>query len=84
MGFTYWQCFRPYGYIETTSCSMGGRHPLTGSPMRWRVLWQYGPLDQGAEGPDVLANFFYGSVTDSSGDCPFQYFKKKQKHGRIL
>ena len=49
--------------------------------MRWRVLWQPGPLDQGAEvlwQPDVLANFFHRSVTDSLGDCPFPYLKKKQ------
>ena len=48
-----------------------------GSPMWWRVLWQPGPLDQGAGGPDVLANFFHGSVTDSLGDRPIHYFKKK-------
>ena len=81
MEFTNKWCCGRYGYTGTTSCSMGGRRPLTGSPMRWRVLWQPGPLDQGAEvlwQPDVLANFFHRSVTDSLGDCPFHSFKKKQ------
>ena len=78
MGFAYWRCYGPYGYIGMTSCSMGGQCPLTGLPLWWRVLWQLGPLEQGAEGPDVLTNFFHGSVFDSLGDRPFHYFKKKK------
>ena len=47
MGFAYSRCSRPYGCTKTTRCSTGGRHPLTGPPMLWGVLWQPGPLDQG-------------------------------------
>ena len=39
MRFAYSRCSRPYGCTGTTRCSTGGRHPLTGPPMLWRVLW---------------------------------------------
>ena len=62
----------------------GRRRPLTRSPIRWRVLWQLGPLDQGAEGLDVLANFFHGSVSNSSGDLPFTISKKNKNESSYL
>ena len=46
-GFVYSRCSGPYGCTGTTSCSMGGQRPLMGLPMRWRVLWQPCPPDQG-------------------------------------
>ena len=54
MGFAYMWFSKPYGCTGTTRCSMGGKHPLTGVPMLWRVLWQPGPLDQGIGDHDVL------------------------------
>ena len=67
MGFTYLHCSGSYGCTGTTRRLIGGRRPLTGPPMLWRVLWQPGPLDQGVGGTDVLVNLSHGSVTDFFG-----------------
>ena len=50
MRFAYSQCSGPHGCIGTIRCLTGGRRPLTGPPMLWRVLWQPGPLDRGLGG----------------------------------
>ena len=72
-GFVYSRCFGPYDCTQTTNYSMRERRLLIGSPMLWRVLWQVGSRDQGVAGPNVLANYSDGSVTNFLADHPFYY-----------